>query len=260
MKIQVLSDVHLEFRRYDLDFLSGLGVPGVDLLVVAGDLMNWTHQQRIEAVCARLATMARHVLYVPGNHEYYETTPQAATARAAAAATSGVVVVTAPNTVIFPGVEGGADRSVQAATLWYPEAAVVKAGVDSQDGHFVGPDGRLRQWADYRWTEDLAPWVYEQHAAAQALLDAYVGPGSIVVTHHLPHPESVHPRYRGTDNTFFLDDQAALIGRARPQLWIHGHTHEACDYVVGPTRVVANPFGYPGEKRVTAYKPLVIEV
>jgi Icc-related predicted phosphoesterase len=28
-------------------------------------------------------------------------------------------------------------------------------------------------------------------------------------------------------------------------LWIHGHIHTSSDYVIGGTRVVANPRGYP---------------
>ncbi len=31
-------------------------------------------------------------------------------------------------------------------------------------------------------------------------------------------------------------------------LWIHGHTHGCCDYVLGGTRVVANACGYPFER------------
>ena len=33
----------------------------------------------------------------------------------------------------------------------------------------------------------------------------------------------------------------------QPKLWIHGHTHDRCDYAIGNTRVVANPLGYPTE-------------
>jgi hypothetical protein len=29
-------------------------------------------------------------------------------------------------------------------------------------------------------------------------------------------------------------------------LWTHGHTHEKFDYMIGGTRVVANPRGYLG--------------
>jgi hypothetical protein len=31
--------------------------------------------------------------------------------------------------------------------------------------------------------------------------------------------------------------------RASPKLWMHGHTHDRCDYMLGETRVVVNPLG-----------------
>ena len=30
-------------------------------------------------------------------------------------------------------------------------------------------------------------------------------------------------------------------------MWIHGHTHQGSDYLLGKTRVVCNPRGYPGQ-------------
>jgi len=42
----------------------------------------------------------------------------------------------------------------------------------------------------------------------------------------------------------------------QPKLWIHGHGHDRCDYVLGKTRVVANPLGYPNELRsLEAFEP-----
>jgi Icc-related predicted phosphoesterase len=46
-----------------------------------------------------------------------------------------------------------------------------------------------------------------------------------------------------------------------PKLIVHGHTHEACDYMIGDTRVVCHPRGYPKETPYyDAYKPLIVEV
>ena len=70
----------------------------------------------------------------------------------------------------------------------------------------------------------------------------------IVVTHHLPSEGSVHPRYAYSElNPAFvsrLDETVALA-----DLWLHGHTHESCDYLVDgieghAARVVCNPRGY----------------
>ena len=41
----------------------------------------------------------------------------------------------------------------------------------------------------------------------------------------------------------------------RPQikLWMHGHTHEDFDYVLGETRVVCNPRGYVNHENRAGY-------
>lgn len=38
-----------------------------------------------------------------------------------------------------------------------------------------------------------------------------------------------------------------LIEKYQPTLWIHGHTHEKADYMIGNTRIVSNPRGYNRE-------------
>lgn len=66
---------------------------------------------------------------------------------------------------------------------------------------------------------------------------------TVVVTHHGPHPGSIHPRYAGMLlNAGFVSDLTPLFGKAR--LWIHGHVHDSFDYVACGTRIVANPRGY----------------
>src|SRR5690606_35705247 len=67
---------------------------------------------------------------------------------------------------------------------------------------------------------------------------------TVVITHHGPHPLSVHPRYSGdATNAAFVSDLSELL--KWPQLWLHGHVHDSFDYRVHGYRVVANPRGYP---------------
>ena len=41
---------------------------------------------------------------------------------------------------------------------------------------------------------------------------------------------------------------SATIDAYQPQLWVHGHVHNSCDYKVGDaTRIVCNPHGYGDE-------------
>ena len=50
-------------------------------------------------------------------------------------------------------------------------------------------------------------------------------------------------------NAFFVCHMAAHVRERQPKLWIHGHSHDRCDYRLVQTRVVANPPGYPKELR-----------
>jgi Icc-related predicted phosphoesterase len=73
---------------------------------------------------------------------------------------------------------------------------------------------------------------------------------------------SVAKRYANDPlNPAFASRLEDLIEKYQPALWIHGHTHEPCDYELFGTRVLCNPRGYPREKRGSAFDPgLVVEI
>jgi hypothetical protein len=89
-----------------------------------------------------------------------------------------------------------------------------------------------------RWHMQSRFWLTE------ALRSPFDGP-TVVVTHHLPHPLSVHARFATDPLTpAFCSDLSDLVENSGTALWVHGHTHTSCDYVAGNTRVVCNPKGY----------------
>ena len=76
------------------------------------------------------------------------------------------------------------------------------------------------------------------------LQQAFDGP-TVVITHHAPSPQSIHPRFAGSLlNGCFVSNLEHLMGAERVRLWIHGHTHDSFDYTVRGTRVLCNPRGY----------------
>jgi hypothetical protein len=177
-------------------------------------------------------TRFRHVVFVTGNHEYYKTSPPVADALLAAAEEA------LPNLhVLNPGVAVIDRRRFVGATLWFPPTPEEPA--------------YRRFLTDFSIIRDFVPWVHEAHAAQLAFLRANVREGDVVVTHHLPHPNSTPPVFVGSPlNRFFVaDDAAELVAQAGARLWFHGHTHAPCDYVVGKTRVLCNPRGYPHERK-----------
>lgn len=115
---------------------------------------------------------------------------------------------------------------------------------------------------DFRLIIAFVPWVHDTHVAHLTFLKTHVCPGDVVVTHHLPHPRSIAQQYaRSSLNRFFVaQDAAELVERSGAQLWVHGHTHATCDYIVGETRVICNPRGYPNESRSGFELGCVVEV
>ena len=57
------------------ELIRELDPTGVDVLVLAGDITMARHYADLESVFNPLAKKYRHILYVPGNHEYYKSSP-----------------------------------------------------------------------------------------------------------------------------------------------------------------------------------------
>ena len=108
-------------------------------------------------------------------------------------------------------------------------------------------------------TQDMMMQTHEAHK--HFLMNSNA---DIIVSHHTPSFQSVHERYRGSPfNTSFsnnLDEQILTMNKP-PKLWIHGHTHDRFDYMIGNTRVICHPRGYRGEHNdYLNYKPLIVEI
>jgi hypothetical protein len=57
-------------------------------------------------------------------------------------------------------------------------------------------------------------------------------------------------------NASFVCDMASHVREHQPKLWIHGHSHDRCDDLLGKTKVVANQLGYPNQPRsLEAFEP-----
>ncbi|HEX7811037.1 MAG TPA: metallophosphoesterase [Burkholderiales bacterium] len=235
MRIRVFSDLHLEMSDRHPPF----NPPDVesDVVVLAGDIDNGT-----AAIDWAEKTFAgKTVLYVPGNHEYYDGEYfEVAEALKARASASNVRVLDNDELVL------GGVRFL-GSTLWtdfelFGEQTLVPAIQES-----------LRYVADFRairfGTE--GPFTPEHslvlHRNARTYLAGKLAepfPGkTVVVTHHAPHPGSVHPKWGASlTSAAFVSDLSPLLGPA--VLWIHGHTHDGFDYGIKGTRIVANPMGY----------------
>jgi hypothetical protein len=83
----------------------------------------------------------------------------------------------------------------------------------------------------------------------------------VVVTHHAPSMRSVAQCHReDIVSAAFASHMDNVVRESGARVWIHGHGHATFDYVIGNTRVVCNPRGYPDEPNSAFIPDLLVEV
>ncbi|QCP50073.1 metallophosphoesterase [Trinickia violacea] len=254
MKIRVLSDLHLECDEPEV-----IAHAGADLVVLAGDIHN--HAEGLRWAAETFDAQVP-VVYVPGNHEYYDGEFGAleAAMRDAAQCVDNVHYLN-NGALIDPD---GRWR-VLGTTLW-TDFALFGATDDERAQSIAAAEKVMldfRGLIQVAWPgtgtdatmisagvpRDFTPAdTLALHRHARAWLEAELAKPfsgkTIVVTHHAPHRLSLAARYANDlASAGFISDLQALV-REPVALWIHGHTHTAFDYTVNGTRVVCNPRGY----------------
>lgn len=274
MRILLLSDLHLEHA-------AAYVVPDAvdyDVVVLAGDI----HSPGTKAVhwAARESTFGgRPVIYVPGNHEFYDHEMGTELEAMRQAAQGTPVHVLSRDSVVLQGVrflgatlwtdftlpvgnegepsdyreETDIARALAAANRYLTDFRCIRLADPSLPRH-RGEDVKLRLLT----AEDtLAMHHVDRDWLRRELEAGHSGP-TVVVTHHAPHRMSVAKRYRSNwvtpafvsdlPHSFFEGEPMWVGGRKQdasgPALWVHGHTHTAFGYQVAGCRIVSNPRGY----------------
>jgi predicted phosphodiesterase len=233
LRMRVLSDLHLEFAAMEPAAVA------CDLVVLAGDI----HQGIDGLAWARRSFPDLPIVYVPGNHEYYGQDWDALPGQMAQAAREHQIHLLDRSAVVIDGVR------FLGCTLWTDfdlfgedrrAASMAAAGKALFDYRFIRCQGNLiepsrtreRHLAERRWLAgELARAGGEQWRA------------TVVVTHMVPTNRSTAPRYRNQPvSAGFASHLEDLVVQA--DVWVHGHTHDSYDYLLGKCRVVCNPRGY----------------
>jgi predicted phosphodiesterase len=234
MRIQFASDLHLEMIEHRLP-RARLVEPadGADLLVLAGDIHNG-----IKGVQA-FTDWPVPVVYVAGNHEFYDHQWEQTRRNLRAACADTCVRFLDNDQFDFKGVR------ILGCTLWTDFR--VQGGQQAQAMATV-----QRALTDFRVIQTQsgplhAHQTLTEHERSRAWLATELARPfagrTVVVSHHGPHPRSIHPRFAGNPvNPGFVSDLTPLLSEA--DLWFHGHTHDSFDYEQGRCRVLANPAGY----------------
>lgn len=241
MIVQFASDLHLEYlnKRFpDCIRVERLASPDVDLLILAGDIHSGT--QMVD----KFGQWPCPVLYVPGNHEFYDTAIDLQVAAIRKAAQNTDMRVLYRDEWIFNGVR------FLGCTLWTDYQLMGTGG--RQLASMFACEARIADHRKIMGIEKPGQGFSAQQAFAlhqqdrswlESKLDESFQGKTVVVTHHAPSRGSVHPRFRGDPcNAAFVSDLDDLVEKA--DVWIHGHVHDTFSYHVGKCHVMTNPGSY----------------
>jgi Icc-related predicted phosphoesterase len=245
MKVLVMSDLHLEFAALPVAF------PPADVVVLAGDI-----HLGVRGVQWAAKTFAGvPVVYVHGNHEYYRHAYPRNNQKMKDAAAGSTVRVLCDQSIEIAGV------TFVGCTLWTDFALI-----GARDDAMLECSGQLEDYRliriSPRYRRMTPRHTLTLHNVSRRFLEERLpsaGPAE-VVTHHAPSGRS----YGGVVpqsgiSAAFASNLDELVERSEPALWIHGHLHQRSDYVIGRTRVICNPRGYPDEE--TGFRPdLMVEI
>lgn len=240
MRLQLLSDLHLETESFD-----PAPAPGAELLVLAGDIdSTW-------AGLARFRGWPVPVIFVPGNHEFdgREFTVAGPVLRARCAALGFTLLEC--DSVVLTSRQGRRVRFV-GTTRWCDFDLFGIAGRERAmraAGYYMRLMAATRDGApfDAAQAREVAlgcrAWLEAELRRPQGDWDT-----TVAITHFGPSLRSADPRYGSQPGTAsFCNADDDLLPLA--PLWIHGHLHCRHDYTVaGPdgrsTRVVCNARGH----------------
>jgi hypothetical protein len=253
LKLQLLSDLHLETETFDPE-----PAPGAELLVLAGDIDSGWQGFR------RFAGWPVPVVVVAGNHEFDGRDIDAARLALRAECERLGLRLLQRESHLIRAADGRMVRFV-GATRWSDfdlfgvakrERAMRAAGyfmrvmAATRDGRAFDAEGvRAEGLACRAWLEQ------ELQQPPQGRWDS-----TVVVTHFAPSLRSGDPRYGAQPGTAsFCNADDDLIPRA--DLWLHGHLHCRHDYLVQrpgrhATRVVCQARGLAAKNEHLGFDPL----
>ena len=264
LKISLVSDIHAEFGHQEL--------PGGDILILAGDVCEFRsfnkqfHSTKTLGYrpgaypcydffyheCAKY----KKVFYVLGNHEFYHHRFDKTYNDMKHILPANVTMLEKEcfeyEGVLFLGgtlwtdLNKGDPITVYTIKNYMNEYKCVQNFYpDKSLYHKLIPEFTA---AEHRKTKEYFKEVLEQNKDKPV----------VVITHMAPSFESVNAKYRGdhTINGGYASEMSEFIlDHPNIKVWVHGHMHDACDYMIGDTRIVTNPRGYVGYEDTSGFDP-----
>jgi predicted phosphohydrolase len=255
MKFKCWSDLHIEGWPFNY-----VPVPEdkETILFLAGDI--GTLSGGLEAFLIEQCDNFKYVIYVFGNHEFYNVTDMDYFRESIQELKSTLTnLITLENDKVY--IDG---VRILGTPLWTNfqddylvesqsqglirdfDLITIKDGNCVKDGVVYDNYIKLRP-NDYRlWNQQSVKWLRHE-------LDKNYYGKTIIITHWSPTKKYIQPKFKGQFlNPYFNNDLDFLFGYYNIDTWIFGHTHQILDTIHyenedRQSRIISNARGYNSE-------------
>lgn len=236
MKIITYSDVHLEFGH---NWHPPTDIDG-DVMLLAGDIVSFKHYNPLKFL---LKFWNKPVIYISGNHEYYNTNmdvaervalewisrklPNVHYLKNSAIEIDGVHFY---GGTMWTDFDGGNYQAMRCAQEYMNDYWVIRTDKTQK----LTPEDTLKFHEQY--VENLIKWFETDLSGPR-----------VVLSHHAPIPGPTGLNRHGDreiEPAYTSRDMIKIIDKYQPDLWVYGHTHQPNDQTFGKTRIISNPRGY----------------
>jgi len=265
MKISLVSDLHLEFGYQEL--------PGGDVLILAGDIAEvrsiskhhhstklmqdtpdtfYRCSEFFKWECAKY----KKVFYVMGNHEHYHGRFDKTYDELKRILPKNVTLLENEcfeyEGVLFLGATLWTDlnkgdpitiytikdfmNDYKCVQNFYPAKGLY---------HKLTPEHTVEV---HRKTKQYFKLVLEEKRDMPVVVITHMAPSFMSVNEKFAHEKVTNGGYASDLSEFILDHDNIKV-------WVHGHMHDPVDYMIGDTRVVANPRGYTPWEDNNGFRP-----
>lgn len=245
MKINLFSDLHIE-HWHACEVFPWIGEG--DVLILAGDILCARHFKKngyLKDVYNRFLSDCsknyKKVLYVFGNHEPYQYTYDGA---------YKVIRENVPDNfyVLENDIVNIDGWNFIGFTFWTDFRN--ENPLEMMEAKCVMNDYKaIRITPNYRKLNPDDTLAFHKKSKEYLLNKMEeVKENVFVISHHSPSYQSIPQQFKNQSSAAYssnLDEM--ILNHPQIKYWVHGHTHQVFDYMIGDCRVICNPGGYPGQ-------------
>lgn len=238
MKIQYISDLHLEYPDNRQYITENPIQPKGDILILAGDIVNDVKREEIKGFFEKLESQFKFIISTMGNHEFHFGDISYAYPSYKKYLADNHVMLN-NEVMVIQGIKFIVSILWSKIDLNYQEE--IKEVFEDYD-HIKKNNKKLT-------IDDTNNYHKISREFLETELKKDFDGKVIVITHYLPSYQCFISRWKDTpQRSAFPSELDNLILNSKVDYWFFGHQHQAFNGIIGNTTMLSNPLGDKKEK------------